>query len=312
MKRLKLGTRGSPLALKQTDMVRQALLAVDPSIEVEVVEVLTSGDWKPSHGETPLKADAGGKALFAKEIEERLLSGEIDAAVHSMKDMESYLPDGLVIPWMLPREDPRDALIVTDAEARGVSVDDLPIGALVGTTSLRRQAFLLSRRPDLKITPLRGNVQTRVQKIRSGQVDASFLAWAGLKRLGLTDEAAGVIAPEVMLPAAAQGAVGIEILSDRREDLSVFDQISCTHTVSCVLCERSVLQEINGSCHTPVGVYATLENGEMHVRACVLMPDGSARFEEEGSARVSSIEEAVALGRQVGQVLKPRIPEGVL
>lgn len=312
MKKIRLGTRGSPLALRQTSMVREALLTADPSLDIEVVVVLTSGDWKPAHGEVPLKADAGGKALFAKEIQERLLVGEIDAAIHSMKDMESFMLDDLVIPWMLPREDPRDALIVTDGNAKNVSLDDLPHAAKVGTTSLRRQAFLLAKRPDLQIQPLRGNVQTRIDKIRAGQVDASFLAIAGLKRLGLEHEVAGVLSVDDMLPAAAQGAVGIEVRKDRMTELSVFDQINCINTNICVTAERSVLRALEGSCHTPAGAYAQIINDQIYLKGCVIMPDGSDVFFAEEKNIDCTLEAVKEAGVRVGLSIKERVPAGVL
>jgi len=303
-----IGTRGSPLALAQTRMVCNFIRDFSQKIDVEVKVVRTSGDWKPEDGEVRLEALAGGKAQFAKEIEEALLSGEIDIAVHSMKDMETVLPEGLSIPFMLPREDVRDAFISNIAS----SLDELPAGAVVGTASVRRQAFVLNKRPDLKVVPFRGNVQTRLDKISAGQVDATFLACAGLNRLGLSDVVAIAFSVDEMLPAAAQGAVGIEIRTYDSDLLSFFDQFSCDETYSCVECERSVLRTLGGSCHMPAGVYARRDGGEMHLRVQLLSLDGQQVWSEDARQFVSSHEEAAAFGEMVGSSLKSRVPAEIL
>ncbi len=181
---LRIGTRGSKLAMVQTHMVVDAVRRVHPGLMVEVKEILTSGDWKPEHGETRLAEAAGGKGLFAKEIERALLDGEIDCGVHSLKDMPSFLPPGLEIPFVLEREDPRDVFLSHQYD----SLESMPAGSVVGTSALRRQAFILQKRPDLKVVPLRGNVPTRIEKMKSGQVGALVLASAGLRRLGLESE----------------------------------------------------------------------------------------------------------------------------
>lgn len=311
--RLKIGTRGSPLALTQTNMVRDALLAAHLDLAVEIVIIKTSGDWKPSDGEVRLEADGGGKALFAKEIEEAMLDGRVDAAVHSMKDMETSLPEGLQIAHMLPREDARDSFLISDLANNVQNINDLPQGAVVGSASVRRQAFLLAKRPDLKVVPLRGNVQTRIEKLRSGQVDATLLAMAGLNRLGLSDEADFVVEPEDMLPAAGQGAVGIETRTADAEISALFDVISCDNTMLRVSAERAVLEVLNASCHTPIGAYATLDaTGQMHLRAMVAMLDGSAHYSEEARLAINSLEAAHALGTAVGQALKDRAPSEIL
>lgn len=308
MKELRLGTRGSPLALIQANMVRDAILKISPETHVEIVKILTSGDWKPSDGETKLSEEDGGKGLFAKEIERELLSRNIDIAVHSMKDMESFLPEGLVIPWMLPREDARDALIF-GGEAKNIQkISDLPKGCVVGTSSVRRAAFLLNKRPDLQIQPFRGNVQTRLDKLNAGQVDVTLLAYAGLKRMGLEKEATCVLEIDDMLPAAAQGAVGIEILEGRIDELSFIGQISCEKTVPCVVAEREVLRMLDGSCHTPIAAYTTINGEEMHVRAAVCALDGSQIYESETRGTVKSLKDAVRLGQIVGEELKIQAP----
>jgi hydroxymethylbilane synthase len=216
---LRIGTRGSPLALAQATLVRGGLAALSPALaepDAIVVEVIkTTGDRVTDR----LLADIGGKGLFTKEIEEALLGGTIDLAVHSMKDMPTWLPEGLVMAAMLPRADPRDALI-----ADGVrSIAELPYGALVGTASLRRAAQLLAARPDLRVTPLRGNVQTRLRKLAEGEVAATFLAVGGLVRLGLESVISAPLSPETMLPAAAQGAIGIEV---RADDVAVLELLA--------------------------------------------------------------------------------------
>ena len=208
--RLRLGTRGSPLALAQANEVRARLAAVHPELSeqaaVEIVVITTTGDQVQDR----TLAEIGGKGLFTKEIEEALLAGRIDAAVHSMKDVPTWLPEGLEISTILPREDPRDAIF----SAGGQDLAGLPAGSVVGTASLRRQAQVLLARPDLKVVPLRGNVETRLRKLAEGQVDATLLAMAGLKRLGKAGEVSAVLAPEDMLPAVAQGAIGLEIRAD--------------------------------------------------------------------------------------------------
>lgn len=309
---IKIGTRGSPLALTQVEMVRRALARAHPDLQTEVVVIKTSGDWRPEDGEARLSAEEGGKGLFAKEIEQALLAGKIDAAVHSMKDMESVLPQGLTIAHMLPREDARDVLIVSDPAAKISSLDDLPQGARVGTASVRREAILKSLRPDLEIVPLRGNVHTRIEKCRSGQVDATLLAYAGLKRLGLEHEIACIFETDQMVPSAGQGAVGIETRSDDKNVMAIFDRIACNSTLKRITAERSVLKELDGSCHTPIGVYADFEDDLMHLSARIWSLDGMRTFSEIKSAKIESIGEAAAFGEAAGKVLKAKTPDEIL
>lgn len=306
--------------MAQTRTVCGKLAAVFPDLETEIVVIKTSGDWKPSDGEVRLSAADGGKGLFAKEIEQALLDGAIDAAVHSMKDMDSSLPKGLVIEHMLEREDPRDALLFSNkiknladySQLKKLGFDVLPQGAVVGSASVRRGAFLLSRRPDLKIVPYRGNVQTRIDKLRGadneGAVDCTLLAMAGMNRLGIAGEADFVLEPEVMLPAAAQGAVGIEARAGDKDILSIFSYISDFNTVLCAKSEREVLRILDGSCHTPIGVYGVLEAGELWLRASVVSLDGRMRFDDEIRGAVDTVEGAVALGRTLGERMKKAIP----
>lgn len=306
---LRLGTRGSALALRQAEIVREALGRVRPDVNVETVVIKTSGDWTPEQGENPLDRRGGGKALFAKEIEEALLEGRIDAAVHSMKDMESVLPKGLSIPCMLPREDVRDAVILKNKSAEIKSLADLPVGSVIGTCSLRRQGFVLGARPDLKVETLRGNVGTRLEKLRGGNLAGILLAKAGLNRLKLDKNVSFLLPVEKMLPAVGQGAIGIEIKEKSEYLLSIFGQINCPGTLAQVNSERAALAALGGSCHTPIGAYAVLENDRLWLRLCLVSPDGKERYEEEGRAGVS---EGAELGRELGLKLKTKAPAELL
>jgi hydroxymethylbilane synthase len=324
IKHLRLGTRGSPLALTQTEMVKAALAAHYSDIQSEVVVLKTSGDWKHSDGEVRLSEANGGKGQFAKELEEALLRGEIDLAVHSMKDMDSNLPDGLSIECMLPRQDPRDAIICRENFKNSANFSQLKMAKTgpnletilealgpdvrVGTSSVRRAAFLKSIKPDIRIETLRGNVQTRIDKLNAGQVDITLLAMAGLNRLGLGAQADFFISETDMLPSAGQGAVGVEI---RRKDVEVaklLDAISCSKTVCCVKSEREALRVLDGSCDTPIGAHAVLEGENMHLKVAVVSLDGSQLFEDEIRAIVRTSQEAIALGNEIGQRLKSKIP----
>lgn len=308
-KKLRIGTRGSKLAMTQTNMVGRALLAHHAALEIEIVEIRTSGDWTPAQGEKPLAASGGDKGLFAKEIEAALLAGTIDCGVHSMKDMPSDLPEGLVIRHVLPREDARDAFLSNDYK----TIMDLPEGATVGTASLRRQAMILSQRPDLNVVPLRGNVPTRIEKLRAGQVDATILAMAGLNRLGLTHEIASVIEIEDMLPAAGQGAIGIEIRADDTGAAALFDPIHCHDTGLRVGAERAALQVLGGTCHTPVGAHAVREGGTMSLDVAVASPDGRHFYRERVvEENVTTDIHAQKIGRDLGERLKPRVPPELL
>lgn len=284
---IRIGSRGSPLALRQAHEVRDRLVAahaLDPE-SVSVEAIATSGDRIQDR---PLR-EMGGKALFTKEIEQALLDGAIDLAVHSVKDMESGLPAGLGLVAMLEREDPRDVLIAREAKRLG----DLPQGARLGTASLRRQAQAKRRRPDLNVVTLRGNVETRLKKLADGEADATLLALAGLKRLGLEDRAVAILEPEEMLPAAGQGAVGIEI---RTRDDELRDLVAAIHhpaTGVCIVAERAFLGRLEGSCRTPIAVLARLEGERLHLDGRVLTPDGAACYEVGRDAHAS---EAEAMG----------------
>lgn len=296
---LRIGTRGSPLALWQANETRRRLadahpvLAAPDAVEIRVIK--TTGDRIQDR----TLAEAGGKGLFTKEIEEALIAGEIDLAVHSMKDVPTWLPDGLGIVAMLERDDPRDALIAGPAVA---SIDDLPNGAVVGTASLRRGAQLLSRRPDVKIVPLRGNVDTRLAKVERGEVEATFLAYAGLRRLGRTEAVRAVLEPEDMLPAAAQGAIGIECRLDDARVRTLLAAIDHAPTGIAVTAERGLLEKLDGSCRTPIGALAVAVSGDrLRLDGLVVRPDGSGLMttSREGPAAL-----ALAMGRDAGEELK--------
>jgi hydroxymethylbilane synthase len=295
---LRLGTRGSKLALVQTGLVRDALAAAVPALAapdaIEVVVIRTTGDMIQDR---PL-SEAGGKGLFVKEIEEALLSGRIDAAVHSMKDMPTSQPQGLAISAFLPREDARDVLI-----AGGVRrIADLRQGAIVGTSALRRRAQLLHLRPDLRIVNLRGNVETRLAKRAAGTVEATLLALAGLKRLGMGH--VGTPVPEDdMLPAVGQGAVCIECRTDDAKARGWLAAIDHAATALRVSAEHAMLAVLDGSCRTPIAGHAILTGDVLHLRGLIARPDGSEVITTE---RRGSAADAVAMGRDAGQELKRR------
>jgi hydroxymethylbilane synthase len=299
---LRIGTRGSKLALAQAHQVKGRLLAAHPDLapdDVEIVVISTTGDRVLDR---PL-ADIGGKGLFVKEVEEALAGGAVDLAVHSMKDVETVLADGFVLAAMLPREDPRDVLVGPGVRALG----DLPREAVVGTSSLRRAAQLRHRRPDLRVVPFRGNVETRLAKLARGEADATLLALAGLRRLGLEHHAAGVLDPVVMLPAAGQGAIGIEVRADDSATRARVAPLDDPDTHVCVACERAVLEALDGSCRTPIGAYAVRDGTRVRLDACVLRPDGSVRFD---AAREGTIADAVEIGRDAGSELRGRAGPG--
>lgn len=265
---LRIGTRGSPLALAQANDVRTRLIRAHGlgDAEVTILVIKTSGDMIQDR---PL-SEAGGKGLFTKEIEEALLANEIDLAVHSMKDVPTQLPDGLIISTILQREDVRDAFISLNYK----SLADMPAGALVGTSSLRRAAQVRRARPELKVVEFRGNVETRLRKIADGVADATFLAMAGLNRLGLSDRATAAIETNVMLPAVAQGAVGIEIRQGDGATAAALAPLNHAPTATCVAAERAFLAKLEGSCRTPIAGLAELHGGALAFRGSILTPDG--------------------------------------
>lgn len=288
---LKIGTRGSPLALAQAYETRTRLMAAFdlPEAAFEVVVIKTTGDdMALIKTDTPLKT-LGGKGLFTKEIEQSMLDGGIDIAVHSTKDMPVAQPEGLVLDTFLPREDVRDAFVSLKYQ----SLQDLPEGAVVGSSSLRRRAQLLNRFPHLKVVEFRGNVQTRLKKLEDGVADATFLAAAGLNRLGMADAARSQVAPEDMLPAIAQGTIGIE---RRESDERAGEMLAALHhaeTGQRLAAERAFLAALDGSCETPIAGLATLEGGQLRLRGEVLRPDGSEVIRDERSCAIS---DGAALG----------------
>lgn len=298
VKKYRIGTRGSPLALAQAEETRTRLLeahkdALDPE-QLEIVVIKTTGDQIQDRA----LSEAGGKGLFVKEIEEALLADRIDFAVHSMKDMETSLPPSLIIDCILPREDARDAFI----SASGKSLADLPPGSLVGTASLRRQAQVLNRRPDLRVGIFRGSVQTRLRKLAEGQADATLLALAGLKRLGNESVITELINVDDMLPAVAQGAIGIERREADEEIASLLGPINDSVSLARVTCERAMLAVLDGSCRTPIAGYAELvEGNSLYFRASLLAEDGSIRLDASGRGTLA---EAMELGESIGANLK--------
>jgi hydroxymethylbilane synthase len=302
---LRLGTRGSKLALVQTGLVRDALAAAVPALAaagaIEIVTIRTTGD---AIQDRPL-SEAGGKGLFVKEIEEAMFAGRIDAAVHSMKDMPTLQPPGLAIAAFLPREDARDVLIAGDV----TRIADLKHGAVVGTSALRRRAQLLHRRPDLRIVTLRGNVDTRLAKRDAGTVEATLLALAGLRRLGLAHVGHPVPEDE-MLPAVGQGAVCIECRADDSRIRPWLADIDHAPTATRVAAEHAMLAVLDGSCRTPIAGHAVLtQDGGLHLRGLIAKPDGSELIlgERRGVTR-----DATAIGQDLGQELLRRGGPGFL
>jgi hydroxymethylbilane synthase len=300
---LRLGTRGSALARAQAALVVAALGRADPQLAapgaLEVVVIATSGDRITDR---PL-AEVGGKGLFCKELETALLERRVDLAVHSVKDLPTWLPPGLVLAAVLARGDPRDALIARS----GQGLDALPPGTVVGTSSPRRQAQLLARRPELRVVSLRGNVDTRLRKLAAGAVDATVLAQAGLERLELAPAGASLLPPEIMLPAVGQGAIGVECRADDAPALARLAAIDDAQTAACIGAERALLAALDGSCRTPIAGHATCAGGELRLAALVARPDGSVCFR---TTRQGALADGAALGRDAGLELRARAGPG--
>jgi hydroxymethylbilane synthase len=298
-----LGTRGSPLALAQVNEARRRL-SESHGWEIERIAlkiIRTSGDMIQDR---PL-AEAGGKGLFTKEIDIALLAGEIDAAVHSAKDLPTLVPNGVALVGFLPREDVRDALVSALAD----TLEGLPPNATFGAASLRRQAQALRLRPDLKLELLRGNVETRLRKAESGAVGATLLAMAGLKRLGLVHRARSALDIDAFLPAPGQGAIALTARSADARALAALAAISDAETACALAAERAFLAELEGSCRTPIAALARLASGRLRLKGQVLRTDGSERFEIEAEG---APDDAERLGRDAGRELAGRLPEGVL
>ncbi len=300
---VRIGTRGSDLALWQADAVRGALLASHdwPETSVEIVVIRTTGDRITDRA----LLEAGGKGLFTKEIEEALLAGDIQLAVHSAKDMPTRLPDGLELAAYLPRADIRDALIARSA----TSLDGLPSGARVGTASLRRAALIRRQRPDLQTNLIRGNVPTRIAKVADGSFDATLLASAGLHRLGLEGEITEVLDTERFPPACGQGAVTIECRADNDAVLSVLAAIDDRPTHCAVTCERAFLDVLDGSCRTPIAGLATVSGSDLTFSGVVLSPEGDEYYTCDAEGADADAED---IGRRAGMSVRSRLPAALM
>ena len=301
--RFRIGTRGSPLALAQTTMVRDALAVAHgwPLDAIEIVAIKTTGD---AITDRPL-GEAGGKGLFTKELDAAMLEGRIDLAVHSAKDLPTHLPDGICVAGYMPREDVRDVLI----SARAQRIADLPRNGRVGTASLRRAAQVKRLRPDIETVLLRGNVETRLRKAESGELDGTLLALAGLKRLGLAARATAILDTDEFLPAVGQGAVAI---TARRDDTAAHDALAgvlCAATATALAAERAFLTVLDGSCRTPIAGHALVAGGHVQFRGLVLRIDGSEVFEGRAEGADG---DAAALGAQAGHDVLRRLPAGIL
>ena len=293
---LKIGTRASPLAMAQAHEVKRRLLAAHPGLEadaIELVSMTTEGDRILDR----TLAAAGGKGLFTKELEVALHEGAVDLVVHSSKDMPTTLPDGLVLPVFLPREDIRDAFISETYD----SLDNMPSGSLMGTASLRRQALTLRARPDLKVAPFRGNVQTRLKKLKAKEADATYLAYAGLRRLDLDHVAKTVLPVEAFPPAPAQGAIAIEIRDGDERVAALVGALNHQDTKDRVVAERAFLAALDGSCRTPIAAHTNLTGDELSFYGVILSIDGQQVFERSGTAKRG---EGVDLGHRLGAEIK--------
>jgi hydroxymethylbilane synthase len=299
----KIGTRGSPLALAQAHEARRLLARAHGILEerIEIAVIRTSGDMIQDRA----LAEAGGKGLFTKEIDEAMLRGEIDIAVHSSKDLPTVLPAGIVVAGYLPREDARDALI----SARADSLEGLPRGGAFGTASLRRQAQVRRIRPDLRVVLLRGNVETRLGKVERGEIDATLLAYAGLKRLGLAHRATALLDIETFLPAVGQGAIGFTVRTGDARASEALSPILDEPTRVALSAERAFLKVLDGSCRTPIAGHARTRGGMLDFRGMVLRTDGSDAFEVSASG---PFDRAESLGERAGRDLLDRLPPGIL
>jgi hydroxymethylbilane synthase len=300
-KKLVIATRESALAMWQAKHIQVRLQALYPDTQVEILGMTTTGDQIL---DTPL-AKIGGKGLFVKELETALADGRADLAVHSMKDVPMNLPDGFMLAATGERENPRDAFVSNQYAC----LEDLPHGAIVGTSSLRRQSQLKARFPHLVVEPLRGNLQTRLRKLDEGQYAAIILAAAGLIRLNLADRIRNTITPEQSIPAVGQGALGIEICANRPDLLSVLAPLNHTDTEFCVLAERAMSRALAGSCTVPLGAYATCENGSLHITGFVASVDGQQMIVETVTGPSKDAEQ---IGQKLASQLRQRGADEIL
>jgi hydroxymethylbilane synthase len=301
--RIRIGTRGSPLALRQAEIVRD-LLGKAHGMELasfEIVPLKTTGDRVLDR---PL-ADAGGKGLFTKEIDEALLSNRVDLGVHSAKDVPTFLPEGILLASYPEREDPRDVLVARSE----ISLAELPKGAVVGTSSVRRQALVLRARPDVSIKLLRGNVGTRLDKIARGEFDATVLAAAGMRRLGYLEQRHTMLDPLTFPPSVGQGAIGIAVRANDEATARLAAAINDAPTNIALLAERAFLAALDGSCRAPIGGHAQIMGDRIYFSGIVIAPDGTNAVE---TTREGYVSDAEALGADAGQELRARAPAGVL
>ena len=298
---IKIATRGSALALIQANEIKQGLLNLHPNLTIDLVIIKTRGDRFLS---APL-AEIGGKGLFVKEIEDALLDHRADLAVHSMKDMPTEQPDGLTVAAVAERANPFDALVAREAGG----LDSLPVGGVVGTSSLRRQSQLLNRRPDLRVVPLRGNVDTRLKKLTEEGLDAVVLAAAGLERMNLSDRITEVFDPDVMLPAIGQGALGIQIRTDDRDLSNAVAGLNHAVSFRCVTAERAFLNRLSGDCHVPVAAFARGDEQRILLTGLVADPDGRRVFRQEAEGPA---DEPETLGAELAEALLLQGADAVL
>ncbi len=300
---LRIGTRGSPMALWQTALVRDRLVAAHPDLmapgAVEIVTIRTTGDRVQDRR----LAEIGGKGLFTKEIDQALIDGHIDLAVHSLKDVETWLPERLEIACVLARDDPRDAFLSEKAPC----LTALAQGARIGTASLRRQAQLLRHRGDLRIVPIRGNVNTRMRKLADGEVDAIVLALCGLQRLGQAGSATEILSREIMLPAVGQGALAVECRAADEVLRHLLAPLHDPGSAACVGAERAMLAALDGSCRTPIAGLAELDGDRLTLEGLLLTPDGSAEIRTQATGGIG---DAKALGTELGGELGRRAGSG--
>ena len=295
MSPIKIGSRASPLALRQAEEVRNALVANQPELQVDIIEISTAGDRIQDR----TLAAIGGKGLFTKEIEQALLDGEVDICVHSAKDMLTEFPPGLMLGPILRREDTRDGLI----SHSGQKLSEMPSGAVIGTASLRRQAQILAMRPDLKVIPFRGNVQTRLRKLDEGQADATLLAVAGLKRLDRMDVLTQLFDPETILPAVGQGAIALELRADDEKSMGAAEPLNDIKSATEVAMERAFLAVLDGSCRTPIAGIATanIDADRIKFRGLIAKPDGSM---VHSTTREGTIKDSIDMAKDAGLELK--------
>ncbi len=297
--KLRIGSRGSQLALWQANHISALLRDRGHEVEIEIIH--TTGDKITDVA----LAKVGTKGMFTKEIEEALAAGKVDLAVHSLKDLPTELPHGFEIAAITERQDPRDAF----CSKNYASVDDLPNGARIGTSSLRRQAQLKAIRPDLEIYPLRGNVDTRLRKLEEGEYDAIILAAAGLKRLGKTNLIKQIIPAEIMCPAAGQGALGIEIRAGDAKTRQLLTFLNDPNARAATTCERALLNSLGGGCQVPIGAFAEVRNGKLHLDSIVADPDGSKLLRD---SREGAVQDAEKLGNEAGAELIKRGGDQIL